>query len=295
MEVSPIDYVATMVFHDDKEWQGDFLKVSSQYNENNLREFVRFRSWNTEELLIRCVRKFMPFIRNVYIILARESQKKAWMDELGVIVVYHRDIIPEKYLPTFNSCAIEMFLHRIPGLSERFIYGNDDMFPISPLTEKDFFEGDVPCISYGYKPFPSDPNIFHRSCRNGLNFVASEFGMRFDDTMLRGGHSITPMLKSTWEYLWHRGGKDIEASISPFRTPNNFNQWLCPWWHFLSGNYYDRVPKRVYVSTDTPLEKVKEVMTCEDAGIVCVNDNESEKDYMKYGRVVIAALEEKLK
>jgi hypothetical protein len=34
-----------------------------------------------------------------------------------------------------------MFLHRIPGLSERFIYGNDDMFPLSQLEPEDFFRG----------------------------------------------------------------------------------------------------------------------------------------------------------
>ena len=75
MEVKTIDYVVPMVFHDDKLWQQDFTKVNSLYNENNPYSFVRFRSWGTEHLLIRCVKRFMPFVRTIYIILARESQK----------------------------------------------------------------------------------------------------------------------------------------------------------------------------------------------------------------------------
>ena len=293
MEVRPIDYVVPMVFHDDKLWQADFVKYGHRYDENNLTDFVRWRSWGTERLLIRCVKKFMPFVRNIYVLLARESQKQGWMDDEGVTVVYHRDFMPSWALPTFNSCAIEMFLHRIPGISERFLYGNDDMFPLSPLTESNFFEGSVPCLHHGEKPFPQNPNIFHLSCRNGLNFVAKEFGRHYNDTFLRGGHSITPMLKCTWEYLWQRS-KEIEYSVSAFREAKNFNQWLCPWWHHLSGNYIDRVPRRVYVSTKTPLDSVVSAIMAKDAGIVCINDNECEHDYMKYGRAVINAIEKKL-
>jgi len=278
-----------MVFHGDPLWQEDFRKVHLRYDERNKYDFVRFRSWDTEELLIRCVRRFMPFVRTIYILLARESQRKPWMDVNGIRVVYHREFIPEKFLPTFNSCAIEMFLHRIPGLSERFIYGNDDMFPLAPLTEKDFFEGYIPCLRHGEKPFPDNPNIFHLSCRNGLNFVAYEFGKKYTDTWVKGGHSLTPMLKGTWEYLWKRGG-EIEASISAVREPCNFNQWLCPWWHYLAGNYIDRVPSRTYVSTRNSIEEVVKAMST-SKGIVCVNDNECADNYMEYGNAVKACIE----
>lgn len=293
MEVRTIDYVVPMVFHDDPLWRSDLKAANSQYDDGNLIDFVRFRSWHTEHLLIQCVRRFMPFVRTVFVILARESQKRAWMDEEGVTVVYHRDIIPAEYLPTFNSCCIEMFLHRLPGLSERFLYGNDDMYPLSPLTESDFFDGDVPCLHHYVKPFPDAPNIFHVSCLNGLRFVAKEFGVTYDHTWLKGGHSITPMLKGTWEYLWKRGEREIRESISPFREPRNFNQWLCPWWHYHAGNYVDRVPNRKYVSTRDSLDDVVSAMNDENAGIVCVNDHESVSDYMRYGRAVIEVLKKK--
>lgn len=293
MEVKTIDYVVPMVFHDDKLWQQDFTKVNSLYNENNPYSFVRFRSWGTEHLLIRCVKKFMPFVRTIYIILARESQKQPWMDEEGVRVVYHREFIPERFLPTFNSCAIEMFLHLIPDLSERFIYGNDDMFPLAPLTEDDFFEGYTPCLHHKEIVYPTQPTVFHKSCRCGQMFVAKEFGLDMSNVLIRGGHSLTPMLKTTWLYLWYIGKADIEKSVSPFRETKNFNQWICPWWHYLSGDYIDKVPQKVYVSTKNSVDDVVKAIR-DSRGIVCINDNECEKDYMKYGNAVIAEIENKL-
>lgn len=294
MEVRTIDYVVPMVFHNDPLWQEDFRAVNHQYDEGNLIDFVRFRSWGTERLLIQCVKRYMPFLRTIYIILARESQKQAWMDEEGVRVVYHRDFIPERFLPTFNSTAIEMFLHRIPGISDRFLYGNDDMFPLSPLSESDFFENDVPCQHHVEAPFPQSPNIFHNMCRNGLNFVAKEFGIKYETTWLKGGHSITPMLKSTWEYLWQRGASEIEASVTPFRESRNFIQWIHPWWHHLSGNYVSHVPRRIYLNVRKSVEDITAAICCDNPGIVCINDNECEEDYMKYGRAVTMAIEEKL-
>lgn len=289
-----IDYAVPMVFHHDKLWQEDYRKVR-QYDENDLVNFVRFRSWGTERLLVQCIRKFMPFVRTIYIILARESQKQAWMDEEDVQVVYHHDFIPERYLPTFNSATIEMFLHRIPGISDRFLYGNDDMFPLSTLSESDFFEGNTPCLHHEEKLFPEHPNIFHLASRNGLNFVAKEFDKQYTGTWLKGGHSITPMLKSTWEYLWKRGGSEIEDSISAFRESKNFYQWICPWWHHFSGNYVDKVPKRVYVSTRNSVDDVVKAVSADNAGIVCINDNECVEDYMEYGNAVKNAIENKIK
>ena len=80
----------------------------------------------------------MPFVRNVHLVVSGKTQVPEWASD-RLKVVTHRDIIPEEFLPTFNSTTIEMFLHRIPGLDERFIYFNDDMFPVSPCREEDFF------------------------------------------------------------------------------------------------------------------------------------------------------------
>ena len=47
-----------------------------------------------------------------------------------------------------------MYLDRIPGLSEQFIYSNDDIFLNRPLEEKDFFTEDgAPIVWMSKKTF----------------------------------------------------------------------------------------------------------------------------------------------
>lgn len=291
--MNTIDYVVPMVFHKDSLWRETFRCVGGMYDESNLNDFVRYRSWGTEELLIKCVRKFMPWVRNIYILLAQESQVQNWMLGGGLNIMFHRDFIPSRFLPTFNSREIEMFLKDIPGISDRFVYGNDDMFPISPLSEEDFFVDGKPCIKMTVKEYPSAPNNFQEACMCGLNFVASEFGKKYTTTWLKNGHSIAPILKSTCEHLWQRGKDEIEASISPFRKRNNFNQYIYSWYQYLSGQYIDKAPIRTYVSTKRSIsEVVSAIKECN--GIVCVNDNECVYDYMAYGKAVIKAIENKL-
>ena len=36
-------------------------------------------------------------------------------------------ILPQEHIPSFHSDAIESFIYKIPGLSELYIYMNDDM------------------------------------------------------------------------------------------------------------------------------------------------------------------------
>lgn len=293
-DMNDIDYVVPMVFNDDPLWQQDFRRVGSVYDERNPYEFVRYRSWGTEELLIRCVRKFMPFVRTIYIILARESQRKKWMDGYGIKIVYHRDFIPEKYLPMFNSRSMEMFLHRIDGLSNLFLYGNDDMYPIAPLTEGCFFKYGLPCIKMKEKPYPENPNNFQQACMGGLNFIAGMFNLRYTTSWLKNGHSIAPMRKDTIVRIWEDHRNEIESRITPFREVKNFNQYIWSWWQYLSGNYVDSAPERRTLNVRKTVDEVAEAFHG-SAAIVCINDNECEADYMKYAKVVRRELEKKLK
>ena len=60
-------------------------------------------------------------------------------------VIYHGY---EEYLPTFNACAIESMIWRIPGLSDRFISLNDDMMLCAPVQPSDFFTDDDKSVCY---------------------------------------------------------------------------------------------------------------------------------------------------
>jgi hypothetical protein len=89
----------------------------------------RFRNNQELRYSLRSVEKFLPWIRHVYIVTS--GQKPSWLqfDQQRLIHITHEQLFPNPQdLPTFNSNAIEMHLHRIPGLSKRYLYLNDDLF-----------------------------------------------------------------------------------------------------------------------------------------------------------------------
>lgn len=55
-------------------------------------------------------------------------------------------------MPTFNSHAIEINIHKIEGLAEHFVYFNDDTFINSPLEPEFFFKNGLPCDGIQLQP-----------------------------------------------------------------------------------------------------------------------------------------------
>lgn len=317
--MSEIDLVIPMVFPQDPEWQREYARCMGG---GDATVSERFRSWGTEELLVRCVMKYMPWVRRIHLLLASESQVQPWMGELAVAqqdaqqergqqdsrpeirLVFHREFMPERVLPCFNVLTIEMFLHQIPGLSEHFIYSNDDFFPLSPLDPGDFFRRAavaqqhtqlLPCQHHDEEPFPGRPNIFQRFVKNGLDMVAEDWGRRFPDTWLRGGHSMQPMLLSTVREVCRRHAARIAGSFTAERTAGNLNQYIFPFWQHLSGRYVDHVPRRRYVGPRTPTGDVAAIIRDPECGIVCVNDNEMIRDWRERARIVREEIGRKLR
>lgn len=99
----------------------------------------RYRDSEELRFSLRSLMKNAPWIRHIY--LVTDNQIPYWLNlETPMLsVVTHEDIFPNKsYLPVFSSPAIEANLHRVPGLSKKFIYFNDDVFLGSPVLPDDF-------------------------------------------------------------------------------------------------------------------------------------------------------------
>jgi hypothetical protein len=119
---------------------------------------TRFNSSGEIEFCLRSLLHFAPWLRTIYIVTDGQTPPilKAWQGMSGahrIQVVDHRDIFRgfEQYLPTFNSLTIETMLWRIPGLSEHFIYLNDDCMLLRPLKEEDFFREGRPVVRGSWK------------------------------------------------------------------------------------------------------------------------------------------------
>jgi len=161
-----VDLVVTYVDNTDPVW---IESISPWVKSSDSDE--RYRNWNMFKYWFRGVEKNMPFIRTVHLVVSNIEQVPKWLDQSKIHVVLHKEIIPENLLPTFNSTTIEMFLYRIPGLAEHFIYSNDDMFPVNPLSIDDFFRNGTPI--YKLIKRTNAINTFRLQCRNSYR-LASE-------------------------------------------------------------------------------------------------------------------------
>ncbi len=89
---------------------------------------ARFRQIDELKYALRSVYMFAPWIRRIFI--ATDSPAPSWLaDHPGVTIVRSEEFFADpSVLPTHNSQAVECQLHHIDGLSEHFLYSNDDMF-----------------------------------------------------------------------------------------------------------------------------------------------------------------------
>lgn len=153
--IEAVDLVYLWVDGSDPVWQAKknrLWKNQSLVSEIN----CEGRYANNDELRysLRSVSQYAPWLHKIFIIT--DNQTPNWLDKSNpkIQLVDHTEFIPAECLPCFNSCLIEYFLSRIPGLSEHFLYANDDMFINKPVKISDFFtpEG-FPIIRLTRKPF----------------------------------------------------------------------------------------------------------------------------------------------
>ncbi|MGP5073489.1 Stealth CR1 domain-containing protein [Arthrobacter rhombi] len=140
----PIDVVYTWVDGSDPEWLRRKAATSGIVDVSTFTEraqdAARFADHDELRYSLRSLEQFAPWINKVWIVTS--GQVPEWLDttHLDIEVVSHDQIWPDSEgLPTFNSHAIEACLHRIPGLSEYFLYLNDDMILGRPVAPDLFF------------------------------------------------------------------------------------------------------------------------------------------------------------
>ncbi|MEW6284325.1 MAG: hypothetical protein AB1758_37265 [Candidatus Eremiobacterota bacterium] len=88
---------------------------------------------------LRSVESYAPWLATVHL-FTRRPHVPAWLDRAhpDVRIHHHDEVIPEEYLPTFNTRCIESYLSRLPGSSDHLLYLNDDYLFASPVSREDF-------------------------------------------------------------------------------------------------------------------------------------------------------------
>lgn len=144
----PIDLVYTWVDGNDLEYQ----KLLNEYSEKPLDlNPERYRDlFQLMKYSLRSVEKYAPWINHIHIFTCR-PQKPEWLnvDHPKINVVHHDEVFDESDIPTFNYNVIESYLHKIPNLTDDFIYLNDDFLFGSEVYPQDFYTPDGKVLIHG--------------------------------------------------------------------------------------------------------------------------------------------------
>lgn len=268
-----MDIVITYVNGLDPEWQMDYANRVGAKTLNK-----RYRDWGTLPYLLRGIEECMSFIGKVFLVVARESQVPSWINRETICVVLHKDIIPAQYLPTFNSTAIEMFLHKIEGLSEEFIYFNDDFFPLMPCQPTDFFRDGHVAVSMKYH-FCTFKNLFRVQTKRSDRLARKAAGIRSRLFYVRPQHTCAPMLKSVCTEFFEKCDSAILASVTSVRTRKNYNQYMFTDYAFFTGRTFRRRISNQHISLAiATLGKLTETIVHPTRKLVCINDVDMQEE-----------------
>lgn len=225
-----VDIIILFVDMNDKEWRvlyNDTIKKTGIPNKH-INNDQRFRDYGSLKVVLRSIDLYAPWVNNVFLVVQSESQVPDWVNRKTVKIVLHNDFIPKEYLPAFNCNTIETHLHFIPGLSEKFIYFNDDMLINSAVKPEDFFINNK-CVHYISK-LPSNRNLkndvvkFYQKLRFSNVTELYKIGYNYLDSVFFNSHGPTPMLKSLCEDIYKQ--INITKHITTFRDSKNLTQEL---------------------------------------------------------------------
>ena len=268
MTQEKIDIVVLWVDGSDPEFIREKQEVTGQISVSN--ELVdgdlRYREFGIFNYWFRMIEKHAPWVNNVY--LVTNGQKPDWLnlEHPKLRWITHKEFMPEEYLPTYNSAAIELNLYRIKGLSENYLYFNDDVYLIRDSQPSDFYKNGQPKLFAVYDalvPWSAYTNTYYKNVeliyRHFPNKKALKsspwkfFNYRYGHLVLKNllllpwgptgyvnNHLATPMKKSTLANLWQIEGDTLDrTSRNKIRNYEvDVNQYICQYWHIESNQFY---------------------------------------------------------
>lgn len=291
-DLSDIDVIITYVNSSDSTWLNSYIKTTKTHKVTP----TRFRSWGTLRYLFRGIETYMPFVRNIILVVSGPTQVPVWINRDTVRIVYHSDFIPNQLLPTFNSCTIESFFWNIPNLSDRIIYFNDDLFPIAPMTEADFFTDQVPHIQFLFHDTYNKRAIYRAQCRTSLDMVSDALGMpRYKQNgLVCPEHTTIQLIKSDMIKIGKLCEQQITRAATRLRVSTNVNAYIYPYYHYFTQNYIDNSSTFKYFELyDKSVNSVLDELSQGTHQIICINDSDKVENYARVRYRLNEGLEKK--
>lgn len=307
-----IDFVILWVDGNDSKWQAEKSKYQTGVeDENNAAN--RYRDWGLLPYWFRGIEQFAPWVRKIHFVTWGHVPAFLNLNASKLHVVRHDKFIPERYLPTFSSHAIELNLHRIPGLAEHFVYFNDDTFLLRPMEQEDFFRDGLPCTYGGEVPIELVGNVgtWQHAAVNDLGIINAHFSKR-DAVSNYGGkychkcyrwkdnlrtfmleklhpnyftgfknlHAPAAYLKKTFKEVWAAEPEKLDSTCkNRFRTSDDVNQWVMLWWQVAGGQFSPSVIDNLVASiTPDSIDSLCRAIKHQEHEYICPNDAENSID-----------------
>lgn len=244
-----IDLVYLWADGNDLDWTNKKNTFLAKTKGHSNEAISKARTANNDELLfsLRSVERFAPWIRKIYIVT--DEQKPNWLNTENprVEIVDIRQILPEEALPCYNSVVIEYFLYKISGLSEHFIYANDDMFFNKEVDPSFFFnlETGMPVVRLQRSLLGKWTNkikdrlniyrnVYRITIDNAAKLIENRFGHYYSGTP---HHNIDAYLKSDYKKVVEKEFKnEIEPLITNhFRSKNDIQRIIFLYYALANG------------------------------------------------------------
>lgn len=310
-----IDFVVLWLDSTDPEWQKLYAKYSP--NTKGHTEWARFRDTNVFNYWFRAVETYAPWVNKVFLVTNGKFPDWINANNPKLVLVKHSDYIPSEFLPTFNAQTIELFMHRIKGLSEHFVYFNDDMILNAPVYKDYYFRHGLPC-DRNKETYLNVP-IYTKEDKFGIDVV-----MLTNISILNGNfnrwhvvkhspkrwfglhlglkglimsallakqrrfigfsnyHTEQAFLKSTIEEVWEKNADFMYASCTRFREDLSVNQYLFRYWQFATNRFCPSKRHCLYymVKKDSIQDIERAILESKSLSI-CLNDTPlcTESDY----------------
>ncbi|MCU1513767.1 MAG: sugar phosphotransferase [Microbacteriaceae bacterium] len=242
---------------------------------------ARFRQLDELKYALRSVHLFAPWIRNIYIVT--DSPRPDWLDDHPKVTIVPSEQFFEdtSVLPTHNSHAVESQLQNIPGLSEHFLYSNDDMFFGRPVGPEMFFSsgGVSRFIEATTRIGLGDPNQQRSGFENAARVNRALLRDRFGKLITRHlEHTPVPMRKSVVRELEAEFPEDFaRTAASTFRSATDVSvtNSLYHYFALLTGRAVLETQAKVrYVDTTarSGLVAMDKLVARRNVDLFCLND-----------------------
>ncbi|MEU7848331.1 stealth family protein [Micromonospora parva] len=284
----PIDAVYTWVDGSDPQWlkrkslalggpEGPLHAVAANSSRYHNRDELRYS--------LRSLHSFAPWLRRIFLIT--DSQLPSWLDPSHpmITVISHAELFADLGgRSSYNSHAIESRLHRIDGLSEHFLYLNDDVFLGRPLLPNHFFHANgiakfFPSpAQFGLGDAkPEDPPV-KAAGKNNRRHIQRQFGVTITQKMK---HTPFALRRSIMQQIEGTLPDEVMATArhrfrhhGDLSIPSSLHQY----WAFLTAQAVPGDIEYEYADLGHPSTpaRLAELLARRNRDVFCLNDTDSD-------------------